>query len=913
MKNAPNSYKDPYWANISSDAEKKVGLPKGLLNKILTLGERSNADQVSEAKAKTPYQIIPQTRDDFLKKYGVDAYLSPENSAEVAALVLKEGLDRNNGNVAQAVGEYHAGPNRENWGPKTKAYIARVMNSQPENSKQLKNENLSTFDKELAKQTPQSSTPSISAVYDAYINDKMTDQEAAEFESDVNNGLIILRPGAKLKKNKANTTTSDPLKNNTQESSQNNGEISLAQRLNIYNAYKSGAMPQNEKEEFEADVKSGVFKLPEGAKLKPDEKTTVTGLAGAATRGLTLPAAGAALGAAAGAPFAGVGAIPGAIAGAGAATLAEIVADPAVNLVNNLFGTNYKMPTEALGELLTRAGVAQPKTEIEKLVQATAAGAGGAGGIAAAGQAIKTAAGAASPIAKGIGQALAAQPLMQVAGGAASGAAGKAAQESGADPLTQFAASLAGGVAGAKGAGAIGAKMGAQKIAPPVATEPQINPDVAAAQREGVRLMTSDVIPPRTFMGKIAQSTGERVPLAGTGGGREAQQAERINAVRNVLDDYGAHDVSQLSDDVMKDLSAKRAADIKKYSTSKTEVIERLSDKGIVQTPKTVQAIDNEIADLSRRRSAVADEAIERLSEIKNNLKDRDLFQMEAYRKDEIANAFKDDAARPISVGARDIGEKALRKIYSPLREDMGEFIKTNGDRRDFAKWRIANKRLADTADDLKNASLKKVLAKGNVTPELVQNLLFSKKPSEVKALYTNLTPQGKATARSAILAKAAKDSTVNVAEGNDIVSPDKFVNSVKKLGDSVGVFFNGDDLKRVEGLTRVLNLTKRASQAAAAPTTGAQAVPFVAGGLLTSLFGVPGGIGAAATAGGLARIYESPQVRNYLLKIPKTKQGSKEEAALVKRVLSAIQTQTMLLNESGKKNKSEKNINTKF
>lgn len=267
MKNAPNSYKDPYWANISSDAEKKVGLPEGLLNKILTRGERSNADQVSEAKAKTPYQIIPQTRDAFLKKYGVDAYLSPENSAEVAALVLKEGLDRNNGNVAQAVGEYHAGPNRENWGPKTKAYIARVMNSQPENSKQLKNENLSTFDKELAKQTPQSSTPSISAIYDAYINDKMTDQEAAEFESDVNNGLIILRPGAKLKKNKANTTTSDPLKNNTQESSQNNEEFSLAQRLNIYNAYKSGAMQQNEKEEFEADVKSGVFKLPEGAKL----------------------------------------------------------------------------------------------------------------------------------------------------------------------------------------------------------------------------------------------------------------------------------------------------------------------------------------------------------------------------------------------------------------------------------------------------------------------------------------------------------------------------------------------------------------------------------------------------------------------------------------------------------------------
>lgn len=251
MKNVPNSYKDPYWADISSAAEKKVGLPEGLLNKILTRGERSNADQVSEAKAKTPYQIIPQTRDAFLKKYGVDAYLSPENSAEVAALVLKEGLDRNNGNVAQAVGEYHAGPNRENWGPKTKAYIARVMNSQLENSKQLKNENLSTFDKELAKQTNQSSIPSISSIYDAYKSGKMTDQEAAEFEADVKNGLVMLPRGAQLKKN-IQTLDNNNLNNQTS---------------NIYNAYKNGLMTPEEAQEFEADVKSGVLKLPENAKL----------------------------------------------------------------------------------------------------------------------------------------------------------------------------------------------------------------------------------------------------------------------------------------------------------------------------------------------------------------------------------------------------------------------------------------------------------------------------------------------------------------------------------------------------------------------------------------------------------------------------------------------------------------------
>ena len=111
-----------------------------------------------------------------------------------------------------------------------------------------------------------------------------------------------------------------------------------------------------------------------------EAETTLTGLAGAATRGLALPAAGAALGALAGAPIGGVGAIPGAIAGAGAATLAQVVGDPIVSSINSIFGTKYTLPTDAMEDLLTRVGVAEPRTAAERIVQTTAAGAAGAGG-----------------------------------------------------------------------------------------------------------------------------------------------------------------------------------------------------------------------------------------------------------------------------------------------------------------------------------------------------------------------------------------------------------------------------------------------------------------------------------------------------------------------------------------------------
>lgn len=192
------------------------------------------------------------------------------------------------------------------------------------------------------------------------------------------------------------------------------------------------------------------------ASQQPEPSTTPTGLAGAATRGLALPAAGAAAGALLGAPFAGVGAIPGAVAGAGAATLAGLVADPIVGSINSMFGTTYTLPTDALQDLLTRVGVAEPRTAAERIVQTTAAGVGSAGAGIAAGRALQ-AAGAAparaasladqgAPVMRAVGGILASQPGLQAASGALGGAAGQIAKESGAGPLGQFAATIGGGL-----------------------------------------------------------------------------------------------------------------------------------------------------------------------------------------------------------------------------------------------------------------------------------------------------------------------------------------------------------------------------------------------------------------------------------------------------------------------------------
>jgi hypothetical protein len=575
----------------------------------------------------------------------------------------------------------------------------------------------------------------------------------------------------------------------------------------------------------------------------------------------------------------------------GVTGLAGIVIDPVTRLANIALPATAQIPTtqQATTQVLNAAGFPQPRDAVERMVNQAVQGLSSGGGMAAAGRVAQM---SAAPVTSEVGRILAAQPVAQMAGGAGAGAAGQAVREAGGTTAGEIGASLLGGFAGATA----GARATATPRIPVAA--PKVQPIVEEAGRRGVPVLTSDVVPPETFIGKAGQRIGERIPIAGTGPLRAEQQQARIEAVRNVLRDFGADDAANLSDDIMKDLATKRSAEIQKYSTSKKEVINRLADKGEVPVPRALTAIDDQIADLTRRRTEGSDEAIQRLQQIKTDVQNRDLFQIEAYRQDELAKIFMDDPARPMSIAARDAGEKALRAIYGPVREDMMDFIKKTGERRDVDKFMIANKRLSETANELKMASLKSVLKSGEATSEVVNRLLFSQKPSEVRQLYSGLTPAGRATARASILSQAADKAKFELQDGTKMFSPEKFNTEIKRLQPQIGVFFRGDDLKQVEGLSRVLNLTRRAGEAGVATATGQETVPFVAGSALQSFLGSFGGTLAAAGGIGLtARIYESAPVRNLMMKLGTTKRGSAEEAAITKRLLSTIETQSESLN----------------
>lgn len=400
---------------------------------------------------------------------------------------------------------------------------------------------------------------------------------------------------------------------------------------------------------------------------------------------------------------------------------------------------------------------------------------------------------------------------------------------------------------------------------------------VAAAKEAKISVMTSDIRPPRTFVGKSAQALGERIPIAGTGGTRQTQQVARIEAVKQLAKDFGAG-VDDAIDDVAKDLVKTRGAELSNLTAAKNSVITGI--KGAVPVPQATKAIDEQIAKLSRANPEAFAPVISRLQSFKEQLgRGLSLEDVEVNRR-LLGDMFKDPNLASIAGD----GQKALNAIYAPLRGDMGNFIKAQGGQGAFVKWKGANDRLAAMAGELGDKTFKNVLSQAEATPENVSRLLFSKKPSDVGRLYANLSANGRLKAQSAVLHEA-----VTKAGGLDNISPDQFVNQIGKLGRTVGVHFQGPDLARLEGLAQVINATKRAATAGVVTNSGQQVVPYAIPAVLTQMFGLTGGVGVAGGAGILARIYESPAVRDSLLKLGRAQADSPQAQAQLGRAINAI------------------------
>ena len=488
-------------------------------------------------------------------------------------------------------------------------------------------------------------------------------------------------------------------------------------------------------------------------------------------------------------------------------------------------------------------------------------------------------------VASGIAQTLAFAPAAwagtitkAATGAAATEAALKGAvQAAGGEDVTASDVAIDVAIAGALGGAgkaAEGLIGGAYRMATGKPSD-EIASLVKFSEEMGKPLLTTDVAPPTTFFGKSARSAAEKIPITGTGSVRAEQQEARTSLVDEFAQRFGEYRPDEVVASLQRQTNkVKRAA-----GSARQVVMDNMQGAKVVPT-KAINAIDDEINRLSKSPSGIARETADTQTIDALNKYRKDLSAEESFLNlEQLRTEFRDKV-----VGGREImpgrSKAAIDRIYDEMSKDMSEAVRSNLGDIQAKKWLNSNAVYASEADKIKNTRLKGIFQKGKLTPEAVNTMLFSNKPSETKALYSSLDKRGRDAIRAGLIGKALEKSSG---------SPDRFLGELKKMGDKIGIAFRGEDRNFAEGLQKYLAHTRQAANASVVTPTGQQLMQLAVPAGVTGDVIATGGIGTASALGyGLiARAYESKPVRNAVLRLRAIKPGS----TAFENQLSKVQT----------------------
>lgn len=390
---------------------------------------------------------------------------------------------------------------------------------------------------------------------------------------------------------------------------------------------------------------------------------------------------------------------------------------------------------------------------------------------------------------------------------------------------------------------------------------PEAQQAIQFANAADVPLHTTDVLQPNSRVGRMAQTTAENIPFAGTSTMRANQQEARSQLVDEFASRFGEYDPSI----VVGSLKAKTSG-IKRAAGNRLEQVQNAMAGVNIQPSKAIQQIDTEIASLQKLGKVADNDTISKLQayrdELTRNAGASGPVAMDLQQLSGLRSQFRQDVKGERTV-LPNRSDAAIQRIYNAMTSDIDSAIGQNLGNDTLRRYKQANAIYADEANKLQNTRLKNVIMKGDLTPEVVNNMLFSKNKSEVQNLYRSVGQVGRAQMRNGIIGKAMEKS------GG---SPDQFLRQINLMSNQTGIAFKGRDAAYLKGIKNYLEATKRAGQAGVTTPTGQQTIPFILGiGTVTNpaLVGVGGGYGL------LARMYESEPARNAMLRLANTPRGS--------------------------------------
>lgn len=405
---------------------------------------------------------------------------------------------------------------------------------------------------------------------------------------------------------------------------------------------------------------------------------------------------------------------------------------------------------------------------------------------------------------------------------------------------------------------------------------PEKQAQIDFARQNNLPLMTTDVVPPETNIGKQARTLAERIPLAGTGGSRSAQQSARENLVKTFSDNVGGISDAQLYNSATKGQRQFIDAAGKRYD----RIINSMGDTPVDIT-NTVKSIDDQIAKLTRPGASQDRSAVSVLQQFKDDITSgTNNLQLARENRTNLRKRFM---AAPDEVD-RDILQKASESVYKAYTSDMKKAVANNLGPREAENMARVDRSWAKFNDMMGNTRVQKAIQSGKTTPEDVTKLIFSQSPAERSQLYRLLDDSGRQNARGAIVQRALDKATD--ASGN--VSVEKFINEMHRNRKQAATFFRGEHGKYLDGVMKYLDSTREAATGAASPLTGQlMAGPAALASMLNPIAAKAVATGAGVGLAG--RAYESRLLRNAMLKLANTPKGSTAYDRAIRRVSETL------------------------
>lgn len=451
-------------------------------------------------------------------------------------------------------------------------------------------------------------------------------------------------------------------------------------------------------------------------------------------------------------------------------------------------------------------------------------------------------------------------PGVGTAGSMAIGSLAEAANQKG--DFAQNAAKNAGVNLAAQGvlsAAAKGIGRGITAIKGDIA--PEVAKKIATSESMGVTPMTSDVIPPKNAFTRGLTQDAEGA-LLGTGSKRAEQYAKRSQLVKKQLEKYGEYSPSVVVDDLYSSLKSRK--------DSAGSVIEDITTKmgdTPVDTSKSIKVIDNVLTRANRLGKVANKDLIRGLSDLREELAKPDIdFGLLRELRSALRESIQGDAM-VFPNSAKAATDAVERAMGADLRNnaarylgagEAARYVKANSDYSNVFN-KVLNKRIANNLNK----------AKKEFTPELINSVVFSRKPSDIKRIWPALSEDGKNAMRAAYISKIAE-------KAGD--SPTKFLTDLNKLksqsdGQIYNTIFSGRHMKELDALHEVLQQTARSDTANVVTQTGQSQANRIRTIGATATLGVS--MGLEAGFGAMMRLYESKAARNALLRLANTKTGT--------------------------------------